>query len=369
MREIQIPLVLALVGLAAAQPPVITRADAVRALVDDARTRGGFPGATVAWIDADGESGTVAVGDLTTTSRLMSGSIGKTYVAALALLLVADGKLALDDLAATHLDSDAWVKRVPNGSTVTIRHLLRHQSGIAEHVWMPEFHAALRRNPTRVWAPDDLLAFVFDRPPLFPAGAGWAYADTNYVLLGAVLERCGGGSYYAQLQARILTPLGLHDTVPTDHADIEGLACGHTAGLLGLPAGPTVRDGSYFINPQFEWCGGGLASTALDLARWIHALHAGEVLAPEQRAQLRDGVPAKTGRGHRYGLGTMLVPTRHGPAVGHSGVMPGYLSMALRYDEPRVTAAIMFDTDDMRTLAGGPQVHLDAIAGVIATRD
>ncbi len=350
-------------GLPVAAQARPSPAESVRTLLEQQRLAAGFPGASAAWVGRSGE-GAVAVGDLQPEQRLMSGSIGKTYVAALALELVAAGKLGLDDRVAAHIEAP-WLARVPNGATVTIRQLLRHQSGIPEHVWRPDFEKALRADPDRNWKPEELLAFVFDAAPLFAPGEGWSYADTNYVLLGAVLEKVGGAPCFEQVQEQLLEPLQLKDTVANLGRTLPGLANGHTTGLLGFPPGDTIREGRCIVNPQFEYCGGGMSSTPDDLARWCRALYGTDLLSAEHRAALRDGVPSKTGPGHRYGLGTMILDTAHGRAVGHSGVMIGYLSMMLYYEDLDLAVAIQFDTDNQRKLGQSLQKYLDAIAGAV----
>lgn len=340
-----------------------TPAESVRTLLEQQRVSAGFPGASVAWVGRSSE-GATAVGDLQPEQRLMSGSIGKTYVAALAVKLAAAGKLGLDDQVAAHLDVP-WLARVPNGAAVTIRQLLRHQSGIPEHVWRPDFEKALRADLDRTWKPEELLAFVFDMAPLFAPGEGWSYADTNYVLLGAVLEKVGGAPCFEQVQEQLLDPLDLKDTAANLGRTLPGLANGHTTGLLGFPPGDTIREGRCIVNPQFEYCGGGMSSTPDDLARWCRALYGSDFLSVEHRAAMRDGVPSKTGPGHRYGLGTMILDTAHGRAVGHSGVMIGYLSMMLYYEDLDLAVAIQFDTDNQRKLGQSLQKHLDAIVGAL----
>jgi len=358
---------LCLVAPAPTQPPTSApdHKQAVVDLLEAARAASKFPGACAAWVDEAGRGETVAVGDLTTRDRLMSGSIGKTYVAALVLRLVDAGKLALDDAARTHLGEAAWLDRVPNGETVTVRQLLQHQSGIPEHVWQPAFEAALLAEPDRVWTPPDLLAFVAGQEPLFLPGKGWSYADTNYVLLGAVVEAVAGRGCFELIERELLEPLALADTVVNRSRKVPQLACGHTGGLLGFPRGPVLRDGEYPVNPQFEYCGGGMSSTTLDLARWCQALYGGDVVAPRLRREMREGVPAKTGRNHRYGLGTMVIETAHGRAFGHTGVMPGYLSVMLYYEDLRLAVAVQFDTDEARRLGKRLESYADAVAAVV----
>ena len=126
------------------------------------------------------------------SDRMLAGSVGKTYAAAVALQLCEAGRLDLDAKTARWLSDEPWFPRLPNAEQLTLRQLMNHTSGLRDHVWMPDFHAALAADMQRVWRPEELVAYVLDTEPLFPAGAGWSYADTNYILVGMIIERVTG---------------------------------------------------------------------------------------------------------------------------------------------------------------------------------
>jgi len=178
------------------------------------RAEFGFPAAVAAFVLPDGTAGAAAAGlsdneagrPMTVRDRILSGSIGKTYVAAVALQLVAEGKLDLDAPISRRLGKEEWFGRLPNGSDITVRMLMNHTSGIAEHVQVPEFGRQVGEDPDRVWRPEELVGFILDREPLFAAGEGWSYADTNYIVLGMILERIAGRTFYEELKRRVLVP-------------------------------------------------------------------------------------------------------------------------------------------------------------------
>ncbi len=153
---------------------------------------------------------------------------------------------------------------------------------------------------------------------------GWEYSDTNYIVLGMIIEQAGGAPYYDQLRG-LLKKHGLTDTVPADSRIVPGLVQGYAG--ANNPFGGSdemIKDGKFAVNPQFEWTGGGLATTALDLARWAKLLYEGKVVDPSLMDDLLDGVPAKLGPETKYGLAVIIRPTAHGITYGHSGFMPGY---------------------------------------------
>ena len=127
-----------------------------------------------------------------------------------------------------------------------------------------------------MWSPVDRLSYLFDAQPPFAPGEGWEYSDTNYIVLGMIIEKAGGASYYQQLRRRILEPLRLADTIPVESRVVPGLVQGYAG--PNNPFGRSdemIEDGRFAVNPQFEWTGGGMASTAADLARWGKLLYEG----------------------------------------------------------------------------------------------
>lgn len=95
--------------------------------------------------------------------------------------------------------------------------LMSHRTGIPEHVLLPEFLGDVRKQPDKIWKGKELVAYILDKEPLFPAGEKFAYADTNYILVGMIIERITRNDFYTELEQRILQPLKLESTVPQVH--------------------------------------------------------------------------------------------------------------------------------------------------------
>lgn len=342
----------AAVSLAQDTTPARPLADRVGEVLD--RHADAAPGVSVAIVDPAGEVHTFTRGlarkepaaAMTAEARMFSGSIGKSYCAAVLLQLVDEGVIDLDAKLSASLGEAAWFDRLPNADALTPRLLARHQSGIPEHVWMPEFSAALKAEPMKHWEPGELIAFVLDSEPLFPAGEGWSYADTNYILLGMVIEAATGRRYEELLQERVLTPLGLADTIPSSQPELPGLVSGYTAlgEMFGLPE-EVAADGVYAANPQFEWTGGGLVSTTSDLTRFMHEFCAGSIVPDTQAQAMRDAVDARLWPGSSYGIGLIVRPTPSGELLGHAGIFPGYLSGAWHMPGVGATFAVQLNAD------------------------
>lgn len=356
-------------------PQLAAIRDSVEAKLREFHAAGEFPGVTVGYILADGRSGGAAVGladreagrTMAPTDRMLAGSIGKTYVAAVALQLVAEGALGLDDPVARWLGEEPWFERLPNARALTVRLLLNHTSGLAEHVQEPAFQAAIVETPARVWRPAELVAYILDRPALFAAAEGWSYADTNYILLGMIIERITGQAFYDEARARLLEPLGLSATTPSDRAVLAGLIPGYIDAAFnpfGLPL-KMVEGGRMVVNPQFEWTGGGFVTTAEELARWAKYLYEGYAFPRALVDSALVSVPARTGPGERYGLGVQVKESEFGTTYGHSGWFPGYLSEVRYFPELGIAVAVQFNTDYSRKLGESPRRYLEEVARIV----
>jgi D-alanyl-D-alanine carboxypeptidase len=332
---------------------------ALQASLDSIRAAQRWPGATLGVALADGRTLALATGWSDTarkvamrpTDRLLQGSVGKTYVAAVAMQLVQEGKLSIDDRIEKWLGGEAWFARLPNARAITVRHLMTHTSGLVRYEFQPAVAEVLKREPYRTWTPEERVSYILDKAPPFAAGEGWEYSDTNFIVLGMIIERITGRRYDDELRRRLLDPLGLRNTVAADRPAVPGLANGYAgpknelggydASIVDGPSGPRLA-----INPQFEWTGGGVASTAEDLARWAKLVYEGRAFDPALLPRVLDGVPARLGQNVRYGLGVIIRTTPLGPAHGHSGFFPGYATEMLYFPDSKVAVAIQVNVTD-----------------------
>jgi D-alanyl-D-alanine carboxypeptidase len=320
-----------------------------------------LPGMTAAYALPDGRIVAFASGladketgaQMTRDMRMPAGSIGKTFVAATIIGLAQDGKLSLDDTAEKWLGEEPWFADLPNGREMTVRNLLMHRSGVADHVYDPTWIAAVHKmvegldtDPDYYFKPVELVGYILKRKPLFAAGQGFKYTDTGYILLGLIAERAGGASYYDQVRARFLAPLGLKLTEAADHRDIPNLAAGYLAAKnpLGLPEKITA-DGKLRYNPLSEWTGGGLVSNPQDLARWAKTLYEGRALEKPYLDELLTTDAKDEKKSSKYGLGVFISKSPLGTSYGHGGWSVGYLSHVDYYPAQRVAVAVQTNTD------------------------
>jgi len=319
---------------------------AVQSKLDETRAELKFPGATVGFVLPGGLSASASAGfadleaktPLRPTDRMPAGSVGKTFVAAVALRLVEEGRLDLDEKVSRRLGGERWFARLPNAADITLRMLLNHSSGIPNHVELGGFMNRLFKDSSRDLGHEELVAYVLDKKPLFPAGRGYHYGDTNYILAGMVVERAAGRSLYEEVAARFLKPLRLERTIPSDSHVLPEVANGYSEGK------PIIVGGRLRINPQWEWAGGGFASTAEDLARWARALYGGDVLQKKSLEEMFGSTT--TGEGASYGLGVEVGRGKLGTTYGHDGEFPGYLSNVRYFPKYGLAVAAQVNADE-----------------------
>jgi D-alanyl-D-alanine carboxypeptidase len=367
----------ATVALQQPQRPATGLREQLQAKFDELHKAGNFPGSTAGFAFEDGTTLALAVGvsdraagtPMKPTDRLLTGSVGKTYVSAVALQLVQEGRMALDDPLAKYFGGEPWFKRLANAERITIRHLMTHTSGLVRYEFNPKFTADLTASRDKVWSPVDRLSYLFDAQPPFAPGEGWEYSDTNYIVLGMIIEKVGGASYYQQLRTRILDPFRLADTIPVESRIVPGLVQGYAG--PNNPFGGSdemIKDGRFAVNPQFEWTGGGLAVTAVDLARWAKLLYEGKVIDASLMDDLLDGVPARLGPETRYGLGVIIRPTPFGPTYGHSGFMPGYQTDVMYFPKLKTAIAVQVNSSAPRSTGRPLSRFLVEFAGIVGAR-
>jgi D-alanyl-D-alanine carboxypeptidase len=299
-----------------AKRPAVTRE--LRTLVKDY----GLPGAVAAVCT---RSGTVhaAVGfsdlrertTMRSTDRFWVGSVTKTFVATVVLQLVAEGKLRLTDTV------EHWLPGVvPRGREITIRELLNHTSGITDFLADERVQAQLERHPRAVLPPRTLIARAASHPLEFRPGHDWSYSNTNYLLLGLIVEKATGNSLREELTTRIFEPLHLAHT--TFDSPRRRLLPSEMHGYLIAPGGERTRDVS-LLTLGGVWAAGDIVSNVDDVAKFYSALLGGKLLRPDELRAMQ----TITFIAANDGLGLFHDETGCGRAWGHGGGTPGYLTI------------------------------------------
>ena len=275
------------------------------------------------------------------------GSNTKTFVSVVVLQLVAEHRLSLDDTVGH------WLPGVVhgNGNKITVRELLQHTSGL--HNYTDDLQAqitspeAYRKLEFHQFSRQDLLDIALAHQPDSAPGAAWNYSNTNYLLLGMIIEKVTHDSWEDQVTRRIIVPLGLHHTYAPGTS--TRLPQPHATGYLIFDKNTQVDTTAE--NMSWADSAGALISTAADLTRFWSAIGHGTLLPPEQMREMRRTVPANGGDsasvpGSQYGLGIFFIPLSCGGGYwSHEGDVPGYNTIGAVSSDRRTTVVLSVNSN------------------------
>ena len=329
----------------------------------------GIPGIAGAVATSEGVvwSGVAGMADLQTGTPVRSdmlfgiGSITKTFVAVVTMQLAEEGRLDLNATAANLLGSA--VDGIPNADVATIAQLLNHTGGVPswedDPAWIRDGRGATLE-AGRIWGKTETLPYITGHEPLAAPGVAYSYANTNYTLLGMIIEQVTGEEAVDEIHRRILDPLGLADIhlegfepVPAEqlphryhwatstfreHAGVNPAFSDVRADLIDVSSS----------NLSVEWTAGGMVASAQDLARYVVALRDGLLLKPESMDFMLDWFPAGDGVqiGHNvfrseYPDGLVL--------IGHSGSVLGFTGSMYWIEGADVVVAVVANVGTMHS--------------------
>lgn len=267
------------------------------------------------------------------------GSNTKQFTAAAVMMLVEEGKINLDDKLTKYFPEapESW-------SGITVRHLLSHTSGIQNHVAVPDWLNVFKTSITSETTParDELLKMFFKLPLEFRPGETWSYDNTGYYLLGIIIEKASGKSYWEFLAERIFHPLGMTATRNTEPQPIV----------------PNRASGYEWVNDHFEnrpilapfiaFSAGSILSTVKDMAKWDAALYSEKLLKESSLHQVwavtktNDGADAP----FDYGFGWFIGHYHGHHLVQHTGGTPGFSSLIYRFLDDKLTIILLTNHSD-----------------------
>jgi CubicO group peptidase (beta-lactamase class C family) len=311
--------------------PLAAHADAVDRYLQSEMKRLKIPGLTYG-VMRDGKlvrSGALGLADLEHGVKSKKedlfeiGSITKQFTAVATMLLVDQGKLSLDDPVTKHLDDapKAW-------EGVTLRHMLYQVSGLPEYVMLPgigltdEFDRAT------------FMKKVGEQPFDFKTGSTWAYSNTNYALLGFVIEKASGKPYMEFMTESVLKPLGMNQSRFSNPYDVvprrsHGYLLNQGQVLRSLPSSASINsDGTLMSNVE-------------DMAKWDAALRSGKLLKPASYALLWSPAKLDTGRIRPYGMGFFLNSPKFPRFIGHHGNSAGYGAGHAHFPDKKLSVVVL----------------------------
>ncbi len=257
------------------------------------------------------------------------GSVTKQIASAGLLTLVDAGRVSLADPLSKYLPD------YPGAANITIEQLLNHTSGIKSYTEIPGvMEGPIQRDLTTA----QLVDYFKNETPAFAPGEAWAYNNSGYVLVGAVIEAASGQPWHEYLEQALFEPLGMKDTgYGADPVIVARQVKGYTTGDKA-PAAPLQ------LSMTQPHAAGALVSTVDDLARWNRALHEGRVIKPATYARMI--TPSGKAKDAGYGYGFQTSSVRGAPTLQHGGGIPGFTAFLTYVPGPDITVAVLHNSEN-----------------------
>jgi len=253
-----------------------------------------------------------------------SGSVGKQFIATLVMMLVEQGKMGLDDPISKYIPDtpDMW-------KPITIRHLLRHTSGISN-----KFYEQI--NLRQDYTEDDLVKKIAVAPLDFQPGQSWIYSNAGYVMLGILVHKATGKFYGDLLREKIFSPLGMAMARIINEADI----------VMNRAAGYHLVNGELknqeWVSPTFNsTADGSLYFSILDMVKWDTALNSERLLRRASLEQMWTPVKTSDGQVKPYGFGWAIVDANGHRLIEHGGAWQGFKAHIARYIDDRLSVIVL----------------------------
>jgi D-alanyl-D-alanine carboxypeptidase len=274
---------------------------------------------------------------VTSNNPFHSASIGKTFTATSIVLLQEEGKLEFNDPISKYLSKEIRYEGVDYSNEITVAHLLQHRSGLPDYFEDepangPSMRELLVTDTANFWSPMELLLFAKDQmQPHFPPGQGYHYSDTEYILLGMIIENITGKALHQVFEDRIFRPLGMeHTSMHLRSIPIE---------KTGKMAELYVEDLeiSTYTSLSLDWAGGGLLTTCEDLLKFDQALMNGEIVSEKSLQQMQNWTPESKGMYYGFGfrkfvLKELFFTLPDVNLLGHSGSTGSFMYYCPEWD-------------------------------------
>ena len=256
------------------------------------------------------------------------GSLTKQFTAAAILLLEQDGRLSVEDKISRYLENtpEAW-------QHITLRHLLTHTSGLKSYTGLDGFE--LRRHLTG----EEFIRAIGAYPLEFEPGTAWKYCNTGYNLLGFVIQKISGRSYWDFMSERIFHPLGMNSTTNRlPSLIIPNRAAGYE------------QTNRVWINRDYDltdvFSAGAIVSTVDDLVKWNASLDNGTLLNPHSRQTMWTAAKLGDGTDTKYGFGWRIDQVQGHLNIGHGGSTSGFSASLQRFPRDGLAVIILSNTDE-----------------------
>ena len=265
------------------------------------------------WINTTGKADLVSGENIQEYDQVRIADITKTFTATIILQLVDQGVISLD-----HFLNQIIATNIPDADKITIKHLLNMTSGLFDYTKDTSFIATLANNPLKKWAPQELINIAISHTPYNAPGLKWHYSNTNYIVLGLIIEQIIGISIENVIDERIFKK---YKYTASSFPLFPNFVGEHSNGYFPLGPDSLLEDITLF-DPSSRWAAGGIVSNLFDLRDWSKRLVTGGLLTDsiqQLRMEWEDAYTTKDPYLY-YGLGLM----NEGNFIGYYGEIAGY---------------------------------------------
>jgi D-alanyl-D-alanine carboxypeptidase len=314
--------------------------DKIDAVADSIMANTNLPGMIISVVCGDfkyekarGYADVINLQPMTLDKTYRIGSVTKTFTITALLQLVDEGNLKLDD------PISKFFPDFPNGDNITVRMLANMTSGIYNFTESKEeFEDILETQPLKKWTSEDCIAIALKNAPYFAPGKGYHYSNTNTIMIGMIIEKLTGNSLSSEINKRIITPLGLKNTVvPTDRYIPGDYSHGYNSGdSLVLP----YDDNTIKYDPSWAGAAGDIISNIEDIKIYIKALASGSMISKEMQTERLKWAASLFDGQMGYGLGIFKVRDNY---YGHNGGIPGFTNLSVYSPEKNCSVIVMYN--------------------------
>lgn len=295
------------------------------------------------WVGAGGKADLHNNVDMKPCNISRVGSTVKMFTAVTVLKLMEEGKLNLDDKIAAYLQGD-MINKIEHADKATIRQLLQHSSGIYNYILNPAFQTGSTNDLIKEWKAADLLKYAYNKKAYFQPGEDVRYSNTNYILLGLLIEKIEGKPFYKVFEEKLFIPLRLTMTKFAAEAPVPH---GIVRGYIDMYSNLQVIESTYFSGWDYYTADGGLISNPYDMNMFFQALMNGQIInhtTLNQMLQWKTAIePDQDFFPISYGLGIFKIETPEGIAYMHSGDAIGYFASMIYF--PADSTTIVYEVN------------------------
>lgn len=286
------------------------------------------------WIQAFGYARLDPPIAMTVDKGFRMASVTKTLTATAILQMVEEGYFSLYETI-----NNLGFTDVQNADMITVKQLLNMTSGLPDYIHNEDFIDAFLNNPTMVWTPQELIDLTMGQPVSFQPGEDYQYCNTNYILLGMIIEEVSGSSYESIIEENVTEPLGIsHTFFPEGPYLDEGFCSGYS-----INHEMNIFDGTV-MDPSFAWAAGGMVSNLEDLVVWGKELGEGTLLSAQMQHErmVWNGFMGESNPYIKYGLGGWWYSDNF---YGHTGRALGYTNAVYYMPATGTVFVIMANAD------------------------